>query len=58
MKNYTNWLFSSFIRFCLIWVVFALTFQVSMLVLSFTNPTLEQKISNQIAWKLDGRFNK
>jgi hypothetical protein len=46
-----------FARLCLVWVIFALTFQVTMLTLSFVNPELETKIGNEIMWKIDGRFN-
>jgi hypothetical protein len=48
----------SFLRLCMIWVILALTFQVTMLTLSFVNPKLETKIGNEIMWKIDGRFNK
>jgi len=58
MKNFKSFLFLWFIKLCLAWVIFALTFQVSMLVLSFINPRLEKKISNEITWKFDGTFNK
>jgi len=51
-----NKFFGVFVRFCLVWVVFALSFQVTMLTLSFVNPKLETKISNELSWKLDGRF--
>ena len=47
-----------FVRICLVWVVFALTFQVTMLTLSFVNPELEEKIGNEIMWAIDGTFNK
>ena len=51
-------LFEGFVRVCLVWVVFALSFQVTMLTLSVANPNLERKISNELTWALDGRFNK
>jgi hypothetical protein len=44
-------------RLFFIWVVFALSFQITMLTLSFVNPELETKIGNEIMWKLDGRFS-
>lgn len=47
-----------FVRVVLVWVIFALTFQVSMLVISFTNPKLATKISNELSWRFDGTFNK
>jgi hypothetical protein len=42
----------------LAWVVLALTFQVTMLVLSVANPKLEQKIGNELMWHIDGTFKK
>ena len=49
-----NW----FLRVCLVGVVFALSFQVTMLTLSVTKPELATRIGNELSWKLDGRFNK
>ncbi len=46
-----------FVRLVLVWVVFALSFQVMMLTLSVVNPELETKIGNEIMWKIDGRFS-
>lgn len=42
----------------LTWVVLAMTFQVTMLILSATNPELEARIGNEIAWRIDGAFSK
>ena len=50
-------LFNGFAKLCLVWVVFALSFQVTMLTLSVVNPKLEKKIGNELTWALDGRFN-
>lgn len=58
MNKIKDWLFLRFVQLCLVWVVFALTFQVTMLTLSFVNPELEARIGNEIMWKIDGRFNK
>lgn len=58
MNKITNYLFLWFIKLCFVWVVLALTFQITMLILTFTNPTLERKISNELMWKIDGTFNK
>lgn len=58
MQNFKKLLLLVFIRLPLIWIIFALTFQVYMLVLSFINSKLTKTISNKITWKLDGRFNK
>jgi len=51
-------LFNSFAKLCLVWVIFALSFQVTMLTLSVTRPELATRIGNELSWKLDGRFNK
>jgi hypothetical protein len=58
MKNIKEKLFLGFVKLCLVWAVFALSFQVTMLTLSVVNPELETKIGNEIMWKIDGRFNK
>jgi hypothetical protein len=47
-----------FVRAALVWVVFALTFQVTMLAIVVVNPELVKKISHELSWKLDGTFNK
>ena len=58
MNKIKDLLLLRFVQLCLVWVVFALSFQVSMLTLSVVNPELETKIGNEIMWKIDGRFNK
>jgi len=58
MKNLKGTLFLGFVKLCLVWVMFALTFQVTMITLSYTKPELATKIGNELTWKLDGRFNK
>ena len=47
-----------FIRLCLVWVMFDLTFQVTMLTLNYVKPELATKVGNELTWKLDGRFKK
>jgi len=44
------------IRLVLAWTVFALCFQVFMIVTHFTNPELATKIGNELTWKFDGTF--
>jgi hypothetical protein len=58
MNKIKDLLLLRFVQLCLVWVVFALSFQVTMLTLSVVNPELETKIGNEIMWKIDGRFNK
>lgn len=58
MKNIKGTLFSGFVKLCLVWVVFALTFQVTMITLSVVYPELATRVGNELTWKLDGRFNK
>ena len=58
MTRIKDLLFLRFVQLCLAWTILALTFQVTMLTLSFVNPELETKIGNEIMWKIDGRFNK
>ena len=47
-----------FVRVAVIWTVFALSFQATMITLSYTKPELATKISHELTWKFDGRFNK
>lgn len=47
-----------FARVALVWVIFALSFQVTMIALNFVNPKLVTIISNEISWKLDGTYSK
>jgi hypothetical protein len=58
MNKIKGLLFLRFVQLCLVWTVFALSFQITMLTLSVMNPELEKRVSNEIAWKIDGRFNK
>ena len=58
MNKIKDLLFLRFVQLCFVWTVVALTFQITMLTLSFVNPKLETKIGNEIMWKIDGRFNK
>ena len=58
MNKIKDWFLLRFVQLCLVWVVFALSFQVTMFTLHFVNPELETKIGNEITWKIDGRFNK
>ena len=38
------------------WTIFGLSFQIFMLVTTFTNPQLSTKIGNELMWKFDGTF--
>jgi hypothetical protein len=58
MNKIKDLLLLRFVQLCLVWVVFALSFQITMLTLSVVNPELETKIGNEIMWRIDGRFNK
>lgn len=58
MKNIKDKLFLGFVKLAFAWTVFALTFQVTMITLSYTKPELATKIGNELTWRLDGRFNK
>jgi predicted Abi (CAAX) family protease len=58
MKKIKEQLFLGFVKLVFAWTVFALSFQVTMITLSYTKPELATKIGNEITWKLDGRFNK
>ena len=56
MKKIKDLLLLRFLQLVLVWTIFALSFQVTMLALSFVKPKLATKIGNELAWKLDGRF--
>ena len=58
MKKITDKFVDILVRALLVWTIFAIGFQVTMLTLSVVNPELETKIGNEIMWKLDGTFNK
>jgi len=58
MKKIKEQLFLGFVKLVFAWTVFALSFQVTMITLSYTKPELATKIGNELTWKLDGRFNK
>lgn len=58
MSKIKEKLFLGFVKLVFAWTVFALTFQVTMLTLSYVKPELATKVGNELTWKLDGRFNK
>jgi hypothetical protein len=58
MKNIKEKLLLGFVKLVFAWTVFALSFQVTMIVLNYTKPELATKIGNELTWTLDGRFNK
>jgi hypothetical protein len=58
MNKLQQKLFEGYVKLVLAWTIVALTFQVTMLTLNFTNPELATKIGNEIMWKIDGTFNK
>lgn len=47
-----------FARICLVWVIFALSFQVTMIAIGFMDTRLATQISHELSWKLDGTYNK
>jgi hypothetical protein len=58
MKNIKEKLFLGFVKLACVWAIFALSFQVTMLTLSYAKPELATKIGNELTWALDGTFNK
>jgi hypothetical protein len=58
MKNIKEKLFLGFVKLAFAWTIFALSFQVTMLTLSYVKPELATKIGNELTWALDGTFNK
>ena len=45
-----------FVKLVFAWTVFALCFQIFMLVAHYTKPELATKIGNELTWKFDGTF--
>ena len=58
MRKIKDLILLRFLQLILVWTVFGISFQITMLALSFVKPELATKIGNEIAWKIDGRFNK
>ena len=58
MQKIKDKLFLGFVKLVFAWTVFALSFQITMMVLNYTKPELATKIGNELTWALDGRFNK
>lgn len=63
MKSFFNKLYyitlNTYVYLVLGWVIFALSFQMFFLYLHFTEQEdRARNISNQIMWKLDGRFSE
>jgi hypothetical protein len=56
LKQIGQKLFNIYLAFVGIWLIFALSFDVFMVVLHFTNEDLSRDISNEISWKIDGTF--
>ena len=56
MKNIKDLITLRFAQLAFSWVIFALSFQVFMLVTTFVNPELSTKIGNELMWKFDGTF--
>jgi hypothetical protein len=56
MNKVREKLFLGFVKLAFTWTIFALTFQVTMITLSFVKPELATKIGNELTWKLDARF--
>jgi hypothetical protein len=56
MKNFKDAIALRFVQLVFAWTVFALSFQIFMMITSFTNPELNTKIGNEIMWKIDGTF--
>jgi hypothetical protein len=56
LKKVGNVLFKGYLTFVLCWIVFAISFDLFMIGVHFTDENLERKISNEITWRIDGRF--
>ena len=56
MKNIKDIIALRFVQLVFVWTMFALSFQIFMLITSVVNPELESKVGNAIMWKIDGTF--
>jgi hypothetical protein len=56
MKNIKDLITLRFAQLAFSWVIFALSFQIFMLVTTFINPQLNTKVGNYLTWKFDGTF--
>jgi hypothetical protein len=56
LKQIGQKLFGLYLGFVGIWLLFALSFDVFMIFIHFTNEDLSREISNEISWKIDGTF--
>ena len=56
MKNIKEAIALKFIQLAFVWTLFALSFQIFMLVTTVVNPELSTKVGNYLTWKLDGTF--
>ena len=56
MKKIKDIILLRFAQLVFAWTVFALSFQIFMLITMVFNPELENKIGKEISWKLDGTF--
>lgn len=57
LKSIGETLFKGYLILVFIWLGLALSFQLFMIYLHFTNQDeRSQNISNQIAWKIDGTY--
>jgi len=56
-QNWKDVIGITFIKLVLVWVVFALLFQLAMVGVHFSgNTELERSVSNWLSWKFDGTF--
>jgi hypothetical protein len=56
LKTIGHKLFMGYLCFVGIWLAFALSFDIFMIGVHFTDENLERKISNEIMWKIDGTY--
>ena len=56
LQKIGNVIFKGYLVFAICWVFFALSFDLFMIGVHFTDEDLERKISNEIMWRIDGTF--
>ena len=56
MKNIKETIALRLVQLVCLWTVFALAFQIFMMITMVVNPEIETKIGNEIMWKIDGTF--
>ena len=56
MKKLKDMIVLRLVQLVFVWTLFAISFQIFMMITMMVNPELNTKIGNEIMWKIDGTF--